>query len=258
MIWTASEIYLRERVTMDIQEINKIVEKIQEQTKLALIYSPHITETAEQFQRDMSQYIEFMSDHKNKQVLQEYDGIREEKYPLDVICNELFMKIRNVDDNLLLVDNSMINSKEHQNIWNSAELGNLRDSLHQLTSSNLLKVFPVLRLLKGHNKTLIVMGPNGSGKTSFANYLRNESDFVKVIPANKPITVDGNAQYNFTSTIENYNKELYGDKQNYNYLASKNGLLQKLIVGICNEHDDIAREHYNGNRKEKNYQFSKK
>lgn len=248
---TPNRIYLRERVTINIQEIKKIVEKIQEQTKLALKYSPHIAETAENFQRDLSQYIEFMSDHKNNQVLQEYYEIREEKYPLDVICNELFMRIRNVDENLLLVSNVMGNSKEAQNIWNSLELGSLQDSLYQLMSSNLLKVFPVLRLLSGHNKTLIVMGPNGSGKTSFANYLRNESNFVKVIPANKSITVDGNMRNHFTSTIENFNKELYGDKQNYNNLSSKSELLQKLIVGICNEHDDIAREHYKGSHKEK-------
>ena len=54
-----------------------------------------------------------------------------------------------------------------------------------------LEAFEVLKHLDGHNKTLIIIGPNGSGKTSFANYLRGLETHIKVIPASKPIRAVG-------------------------------------------------------------------
>ena len=48
---------------------------------------------------------------------------------------------------------------------------------------NYLSSFKILRYLDGHDKTLIIVGPNGSGKTSLANYLKKLDTHVKVIPA---------------------------------------------------------------------------
>lgn len=82
------------------------------------------------------------------------------------------------------------------------------------------------------------MGANGSGKTSFANYLKSVETHVKVIPASKPIKAMGYIPSIYNSTLEAYSNEIYngGDLQQE--------LLQKLIVGLCNEHDNAARNFY--------------
>lgn len=99
-----------------------------------------------------------------------------------------------------------------------------------------LEAFEVLKHLDGHNKTLIIIGPNGSGKTSFANYLKGLETHIKVIPASKPIRAVGSISNLYDSTINNFNNELYGS-----HIPNEN-LLQKLIIAICNEHDEIARD----------------
>lgn len=110
------------------------------------------------------------------------------------------------------------------------------DQVQRTNISNMLSAFDVLKHLDGHNKTLIVMGPNGSGKTSLANYLKSIDDHVKVIPALKPLRAT--TQYIESDLdIKKVNLALY-DKN-----VLEDNLLQRLIVAICKEHDDIAREY---------------
>lgn len=102
---------------------------------------------------------------------------------------------------------------------------------------NKLSAYKVLKYLDGHNKTLIILGPNGSGKTSLANYLKNLEENVKVIPASKPIKAIGYISNLYDSTLTLFNDVLYRG-------TSDAELLQRLIIGLCKEHDDIARNFY--------------
>jgi energy-coupling factor transporter ATP-binding protein EcfA2 len=122
--------------------------------------------------------------------------------------------------------------------YNQNDFNALRNALNALFANNLLSAFETLKYLSGHNKTLIILGANGSGKTSFANYLKNVETHVKVIPASKPIKVMGHVPNIYNSTFETYNNEIYkgGD--------FNQDLLHKLIVGLCNEYDKIARKYY--------------
>lgn len=238
---------------MTTDDIKKSVVRIQESIKIELQNLSRDNQLLEELDRQLSEYIEFRED-KNNRILQDYNEIGENKYPLDMVCIKLAKLIMNIDKYILKFSqilserkkpNNSIEAIGYGNFWNSSTINELREALQKLLNSNLLTVFPILRLFKGHNKTLIVMGPNGSGKTSLANYLKNASDYVKVIPANKPILLSGNVSYIYTSTLDSFNSELYSNN------TISNDLLQKLIIAICSEHDSIARNYYKENKEEK-------
>ncbi len=131
-------------------------------------------------------------------------------------------------------------------------LSTLYSQLEKLKSSDLLSSFNVLKHLSGHNKTLIILGPNGSGKTSLANYLKRTDSHVKVIPASKPIKANGHIPSMYSATIDEFNTELYAPNA-----ALGDSILQKLIIGICTENDNIARDCYNGRGKKRDSQYKK-
>lgn len=169
-------------------------------------------------------------------MLYSKDDVENRLNPLGHLCCAILKKIdefSNVINKDLFGFVSDANGRYHPSVENIASLSN---KLQEADFFKLMSAFNVLKHLNGHNKTLIILGPNGSGKTSFATYLKNLENHIKVVPASKPIRVAGYVSHNYNSTLETYNREIYsgGDL--------KEDLLQKLIIGLCTEHDNASRK----------------
>lgn len=208
-----------------------------------------------EFIESIQYLVDFIEDDANLTVLNQYQKETEKQTPLDCLCVSIIHHLEDIDTILKcnLFERSNITENE-PNIIRLSKPSELNQALIKLKGDllhRLLSAFKVLRHLSGHNKTLIVIGPNGSGKTSFANHMRNLDTHVKVIPATKPIIVNGFMERLFRNTINNYNDELYkGGNLNQD-------MLLKLIIGICNEHDDVARKFMETKVKEKDTIYEK-
>lgn len=203
---------------------------------------------------------EFVDDELNISVLKKNclnSNDASEQCPLGVVCKNVWEKLDEIDQLLKpdLVD-YLCNIKERIGFgdripYTYRDINQLNSKVSDTAFINLISTYKVLKHLDGHNKTLIILGPNGSGKTSFANFLKNLDTHVKVIPASKPIKAVGHIPSIYNSSLANYNDELYrGGVLNQD-------LLQKLIIGMCTEHDDIARKYMDTGKKEKKSTYEK-
>lgn len=203
---------------------------------------------------------DFLGDAQNVKALSDYDKkpvANKDNCPLDILCKDLFTKLVAVEPLLvpsvfdyMRLENQPSTNEHGQGImppvqYNAMSLNELIQALNTLFANKLLAAFEALKYLSGHNKTLIILGPNGSGKTSFANYLKNVETHVKVIPANKPITVDGYMPSYYNSTFDMVRTDLFG--MNGGQVCKE--LLLKLIVSLCSQHDDCARKYNDGGAK---------
>ncbi|MBQ4567595.1 MAG: AAA family ATPase [Desulfovibrio sp.] len=178
-----------------------------------------------------------MNDENLILIRQTYDEHTIKNSPLDSLSCEIARKINEFDD---ILNSDLFGFMHVDKISNNNSVNNISILASKLNDQEFLKLlsaYDVLKHLYGHNKTLIILGANGSGKTSFANYLKNLERHIKVIPASKPIKSVGQMFQNFNSTLEKYNKDLYsgGDL--------KEDIIQKLIVGLCIDHDNAARKY---------------
>ena len=203
---------------------------------------------------------EFVDDELNISVLKKNclnNNSESVQCPLGVVCKNVWERLDEIDQ-LLKPDfrDYLCNIKER--IGSGDRIPYVHQDINRLISKvsdttfvNLISTYKVLKHLDGHNKTLIILGPNGSGKTSFANFLKNLDTHVKVIPASKPIKAVGHIPSIYNSSLANYNDELYrGGVLNQD-------LLQKLIIGMCTEHDDIARKYMDTGKKDKESTYEK-
>ncbi len=193
--------------------------------------------------------VDFMNEDLSLEVLDNYSNKPVEDQdtcPLDILCKNVLQKLIGIEPLLkkeifdyLRPENNQSGPRTFlRSNYGSPEFTALNNKLKDQSLINLLSAYGVLKHLEGHSKTLIVLGPNGSGKTSFANYIKNIEAHVKVIPASKPIKTAGYIPSIFNATLSTYNDEIYsGGNLNED-------LLQKLIIGLCTEHDNTARKFY--------------
>ena len=226
----------------------KVLEITSEATSLLSIvttqsYIPQLNNLLDSFTTLMA----FVNDEQNLAVLDNYSG--QEQCPLDILCKNLSVKLNEIEsllkkeifDYLRPTTDAATQSAVRTAIrlsHNSQELVSLTNKLNDQNFKNLLSAYDILKHLRGHNKTLVILGPNGSGKTSFANHIKGVENHVKVIPASKPIMATGYMSTIYNSTIDIFNNEIYAGG------VLKEDLLQKLIIGICTQHDSIARKYY--------------
>lgn len=196
---------------------------------------------------------DFLHDEKNIEILKKYDEHDKPQSlsPLAFLCKSVLKLFQDVNE---VIQPAKTNIENDNNIplnndpvyllinrYHGSFFANARNSNYE----NLLNALHVLKHLDGHYKTLIVLGPNGSGKTTLANYLKKADAHVKVIPASKPIRTFERFRVDFQSSIEKYNEALYsGNDPDYD-------LMQTLITGMCNEHDNVARTYMDTHHKEK-------
>lgn len=189
----------------------------------------------------------FINNEKNLTVLNNYSEKGEENCPLDILCKKILKAFENIDN--LLEEQFILQLKERLEEKNSLpisitnKINFLINYLSDFEFQDSLSAYEILKHLDGHNKTLIILGPNGSGKTSFANYIKGLDKHIKVIPTSKPIKAIGYIPSMFATTLDVFNEEIYYSEK------IDQELLQKLIVGLCSEHDNAARVYYDTGKK---------
>lgn len=249
---------------MDLEEFKQTVLSIDHESKgiIDLVSDDEKIRDVKIFISNMNVFVEFVNDDLNISIIKKYveKDIDDNKLcPLGVICKNIIVKIDDISSLLKEILNSLkkmrnyIGTFIHYNsIYEAIRLMNMLNKALQMNLLlNLIHAYVVLKHIDGHNKTLVVLGPNGSGKTSFANYLKKMEEHVKVVPASKPIRAVGYIQNMYNRTLRMYNSDLYGND------IPKEDLLQKLIIGLCNEHDDIARRCFESGRIEQESTFQK-
>lgn len=222
---------------MNIDEFKANLIKFVAEVKLAAanMSNPELDKQLTELANSLDYIFEFVNDNQNVSVLKKYcmnSNEELEERPLKQISRTVWNRLEEIGQ-MINADGSPVSNSI---IENYQVFTNLNRKVSGKALFNLLSAFKVLKHLDGHDKTLIILGPNGSGKTSFAEYLKNQDEHVKVIPASKPIKVVGHVPNLYNSSLDSYNQELYkGGVLNQD-------LLQKLIIGMCREHDDIARK----------------
>ena len=238
---------------MNLEEYKNTVKSVLENTKLFTDklyinknneYNIHIKEF-DIFYNNINIILNFLNNYLNFNILTnciKKINNKENLYPLDNLCKNNIEKLNETYS--ILKEIIDVSKKNLFDIHISNFIQLIKRFNSKIKEKSFLKsieIFEIMKHLDGHNKTLIILGPNGSGKTSLATYLKSNDLHIKVIPALKPLRATGNKSILFNSTLQIYNKDLYDTNQH------EGDLLQKLIIALCNEHDDIAREYYESN-----------
>lgn len=190
---------------MDLQNFKaKVLEIATEANNLfeVISNSNHIA-VLNDFIETISDLVEFVEDEKNLVVLDEAKRKNDtDIQPLDNICKNILVKLNDVDGLLKKEIFDFMRPENNTTIqvgvrtmarttYNSQALNDLNNKMKDQGLKKLLSAYEILKHLNGHYKTLIILGPNGSGKTSFANHIKGVDNHVKVIPASKPIMATG-------------------------------------------------------------------
>ena len=181
----------------------------------------------------------FLNDVENCFNDKHRKNVDEDKSPLRAFASKLIIEISNIISSEVLNVLRKIRAKCENGSFSESSIGRYSyviDSFQEMRIIQKINAFNTLKHLKGHNKTLVVIGPNGSGKTSFANHLKSIDDHIKVIPALKPLRISGHVDQN-SLNINKVNAFLYGED-----VLSEN-ILQQMVVAICKQHDDVARRY---------------
>lgn len=245
---------------MDINEIKKNILNFYDESQL-LAETANSAQFAHHFKiltslLDSFEFItNFVKDSLNIYTLQEYceKNAQAPLCPLDKLSSNIVSKLEELNKLTNIDISNFLEYKEHsQEFYNiNSAISKIITYLKTNSLKKLLSSYSVLKHLAGHNKTLIILGPNGSGKTSFANHIKNLENNVKIIPASKPIKALGYMPGLYGETLQSFNETLYSGK------TLNEDVLQKLIIGLCKEHDDIARKYYDTKKIEKDSIYNK-
>lgn len=190
--------------------------------------------------------------NNNNNILEKYYNnidsnydISNYSYPFDKFCiyniinniKEIEYKYNtNITDKLypIIDENNNINTTNNNDINNFINsLIDFNISLNSITE-NTISSFNVISELSDYKKILIILGPNGSGKTSVANILSSTSSLFKIIPALNTIEINGDPKTIFKD-VDDYNTDDYNDEF-YSKDISKENMFLKLIVALCNDY----------------------
>lgn len=128
------------------------------------------------------------------------------------------------------------------------EINNVSNRI--LRDEKVLKIFSKISV---KSKNLVLLGANGSGKTSLAVFLQQTNQNIRVIPAFKPLYYKKDVHQAPSNTkISDYNNAInnsqYSDahagiEQSYQLYSRWETLFSKQVIGIVNEHIEKALEY---------------
>lgn len=125
---------------------------------------------------------------------------------------------------------------QDQNFYDSY-FENIKNNIFNLIK--LLKnIKELLKFLTVADKSIILIGGNGSGKSSLADYLKNNiSEEILIFPAYKNLLLDdyGDTFYN-SEYIQNIQSSIVAKRADVNYNNEDKNILKNSIIALINEH----------------------
>lgn len=137
---------------------------------------------------------------------------------------------------------------------------NFYDSYFENTKNNIFNLIKLLKNIKEllkfltvPEKSIILIGGNGSGKSSLADYLKNNiSEKILIFPAYKNLLLGdyGDTFYN-SKYIQDIQSSVVAKKTNINYNNGGENILKNSIVALINEHlKELQKKHEENSNQE--------
>lgn len=144
---------------------------------------------------------------------------------------------------------------------------NFYDPYFENTKNNIFNLIKLLKNIKEllkfltvPEKSIILIGGNGSGKSSLADYLKNNiSEEVLIFPAYKNLLLGdhGDTFYN-SKYIQDIQSSVAAKRNNINYNNRDENILKNSIVAIINEHlKELQKKHEEKSNQEPITMFDK-
>lgn len=143
----------------------------------------------------------------------------------------------------------------NSNIYNifTQSISNIKQNLDLISQS--LSTINFFDLLKDRNENLVLIGANGSGKSTFSRQIKNNitnqfSSFVAVIPAQKTFGIQNNSSIPLKAyAYSEFSRSHTHDKlfKDYNDMGLANSEFGQMINYLIAEHQEVA------NNTHKNY-----
>jgi ABC-type cobalamin/Fe3+-siderophores transport system ATPase subunit len=146
----------------------------------------------------------------------------------------------------------------NSNIYNifTQSISNIKQNLDLISQS--LSTINFFDLLKDRNENLVLIGANGSGKSTFSRQIKNNitnqfSSFVAVIPAQKTFGIQNNSSIPLKAyAYSEFSRSHTNDKlfKDYNDMGFANSEFGQMLNYLIAEHQEVA------NNTHKNYSIA--